>query len=530
VIITTGPQRVSEREEKLLEELLATIKAGIDITDDWTRQLGKVDIQRFLGSDISLTNPLLVSLVSGGAVIDAGIVSVLNTGVIVNPNFEQNLAGWQTKGNVTVETTPALVYSGAKSCRLAGTDDDVLSQDFVPTVRGSDVIEFSFYARRVDQPTSFAVHVYYDDGTTAGLTFIPSLASSFTKINPNFDSTKRLVRFDMYASPSPAVVDSFSFVVAPPVTVTSDATRQIGVATLGKPIWSRGIYNVVVNSDFEEGSLLGWTYTGGVSISTTYAYTGIYSCRLGTPSPFLIQDFDAPIRVDSLILKSIAARTDTGLANLNVRYYYTDGTYSENTFYNVGGWSTKTLSPTAGKYIRRIQISCSGLTGGATAMFVDNLCLTTFAPIDLLSIGGLLQTPDDWTVELQSINSSLSNIWLKLDSIDTYLYYLTRQSDGYETTTPLTANSEYVGGAHYAEYYSVLSVFAAADVVGTLYIEQTDSTFSIGFILSEAFPIVGGIPFAITTRLKNVYYRFRFVNGPTDQAYFNISYVESNVR
>jgi len=97
----------SEREEKLLEDLLTkyqdlgivvwgqiegapgtyakllvksdgtvkvegvtTISGSIDISDDWTRQLGQVDIQRYLGSAIGVANPLHSQVIVSGAVID----------------------------------------------------------------------------------------------------------------------------------------------------------------------------------------------------------------------------------------------------------------------------------------------------------------------------------------------------------------------------------------------------------------------------------------------------------------------------
>jgi len=95
----------SEREEKLLDDLLTRFQAlgivvwgqiegapgtyakllvksdgtvkvegvvsgSVDISDDWTRQLGQVDIARYLGSAIGVANPLHSQIVVSGAIID----------------------------------------------------------------------------------------------------------------------------------------------------------------------------------------------------------------------------------------------------------------------------------------------------------------------------------------------------------------------------------------------------------------------------------------------------------------------------
>jgi len=107
-----GERYRSEREEKLLEDLLTryqtlgivvygeiegapgtyarilvksdgtvkvegVISGSVDISDDWTRQLGQVDIQRYLGSAIGVANPLHSQIVVSGAVIDPRSIRAL---------------------------------------------------------------------------------------------------------------------------------------------------------------------------------------------------------------------------------------------------------------------------------------------------------------------------------------------------------------------------------------------------------------------------------------------------------------------
>jgi len=56
-----------------------SITGVIDVSDKWTRQLGQIDIARYLGSPIGLTNPLHSQIVYGGAVIDPRTIPLKGT-------------------------------------------------------------------------------------------------------------------------------------------------------------------------------------------------------------------------------------------------------------------------------------------------------------------------------------------------------------------------------------------------------------------------------------------------------------------
>lgn len=58
-------------------EGVTTISGSVDISDKWTRQLGQVDLQRYLGSAFSVLNPLHSQIVASGVVVDPRSVRAL---------------------------------------------------------------------------------------------------------------------------------------------------------------------------------------------------------------------------------------------------------------------------------------------------------------------------------------------------------------------------------------------------------------------------------------------------------------------
>jgi len=71
----TYAQMLVKSDGTVKVEGIATVSGSVDITDDWTRQLGQVDLQRYLGSAIGATNPLHSQIVVSGAVVDPRDVS-----------------------------------------------------------------------------------------------------------------------------------------------------------------------------------------------------------------------------------------------------------------------------------------------------------------------------------------------------------------------------------------------------------------------------------------------------------------------
>jgi hypothetical protein len=60
-------------------EAMSVGTINVDPVDKWARQLGKIDLQRFLGVDISLANPILNSLVYAEDIIDPRNIRALDT-------------------------------------------------------------------------------------------------------------------------------------------------------------------------------------------------------------------------------------------------------------------------------------------------------------------------------------------------------------------------------------------------------------------------------------------------------------------
>jgi len=56
----------------------------VDITDDWARQLGKVDLSRYLGAACGLLNPIHVGITVAGAIVDPRQIRALTAADIVS--------------------------------------------------------------------------------------------------------------------------------------------------------------------------------------------------------------------------------------------------------------------------------------------------------------------------------------------------------------------------------------------------------------------------------------------------------------
>jgi len=64
----------------------ATVPAGVDVTDRWARQLGMIDLERYLGVACGPANPLDNQTIVGGAVIDPRQIRALVAADIVTVN------------------------------------------------------------------------------------------------------------------------------------------------------------------------------------------------------------------------------------------------------------------------------------------------------------------------------------------------------------------------------------------------------------------------------------------------------------
>lgn len=102
----------------------------VDVIDRWTRQLGEIDIERYLGSAIGLGNPLHSQVVYGGAVIDPRSIRALTSSDDVTAYGSQSQALLQR----------ATTYDLLVQLRTAGTEYDarqiraLTSADVVSTV------------------------------------------------------------------------------------------------------------------------------------------------------------------------------------------------------------------------------------------------------------------------------------------------------------------------------------------------------------------------------------------------------------
>ena len=114
--------------------------------------------------------------------------------------------------------------------------------------------------------------------------------------------------------------------------------------------------SLIMNPFWYQG-FAGWQKSGTVSVIEE-ANERMVLYFVGSETGSVTQDFPVPIGVDwltdfFLMLKS----GSTGVNLIHIYYYYTDGTDTDETFQvATGAWEKKTLSPTAGKYIKLLRI------------------------------------------------------------------------------------------------------------------------------------------------------------------------------
>jgi len=127
---TQGNYRVLYVDDDGKLVVSATISGTIDMSDRWARQLGQIDIARYLGSAVGLTNPLHSQIVYGGAVIDPRSIRALVSSDIITAYGGQTQALLQraTTYDLLVQLRNAGVEIDPRSIRaLAKATDEVYS-------------------------------------------------------------------------------------------------------------------------------------------------------------------------------------------------------------------------------------------------------------------------------------------------------------------------------------------------------------------------------------------------------------------
>jgi len=111
-------------------EGITTVSGSVDISDRWARQLGQVDIARYLGSTIGLSNPLHDQIVVSGAVIDPrNIRSLLSSDIVTAYGSQaQALLQRATTYDLIVQLRSAGAEIDPRSIRaLLKTTDEIYS-------------------------------------------------------------------------------------------------------------------------------------------------------------------------------------------------------------------------------------------------------------------------------------------------------------------------------------------------------------------------------------------------------------------
>lgn len=394
--------------------VISSIAAAVDVSDRWARQLGKVDLQRFLGSDISLANPILGSQVVSGAIVDPRATWDLNAyGVVRNPSFEYDLAAWikTTGSDAEVVTTDPFV--GNKCLRLGigngGLTRGEVYQWFHPPI-DTDRLMFSpnrrrYYFKKTAGDNYIEYWHLYDDASTRTDHTTTAFVDTWTGQQMVFDLGKRLVCLGLRArdiNVSDIFLDDFVFFAEPEVDVSDRAARQLGI------VWQQEKDRVITqfdpaifvagegpNGDFETGDFRGWRKndpTDAITVRTDAAHTGIYGVRFYTSTTAYLWQFYYPaISVDGLAEFSLMVKRTILWGTIEVIVYYTDGTSSTTTFQPPGIDAWVQLQPTtvAGKYIAAVSMRNSEAFG---VLCMDVYRMTRTLPVNYAQMKKLL----DW--------------------------------------------------------------------------------------------------------------------------------------
>lgn len=99
-----------------------TVSGDVDVSDRWARQLGQVDLARYLGSVMGVANPLHSQTVYGGAVIDPRSIRALTASDIVTVN--NMISGFATE--TTLSALEGKDFATQTTLSAAKTDLDSL--------------------------------------------------------------------------------------------------------------------------------------------------------------------------------------------------------------------------------------------------------------------------------------------------------------------------------------------------------------------------------------------------------------------
>jgi len=188
-------------------EGVTTISGQMDVSDRWARQLGQVDIARYLGSVIGVANPLHSQMVYGGAVIDPrSIRSLVSTDIIT-------AYGSQTQALLQRGST----YDLYVQLRNAGVEIDPRS---IRALTSSDVLTVQDIQKTVTVPTSlgggYLPETTIPGGSSATITNAPGAGYKLRlkKLQASVDAQTRIdIRWGSTAFESYYLPANGSFII-----------------------------------------------------------------------------------------------------------------------------------------------------------------------------------------------------------------------------------------------------------------------------------------------------------------------------
>jgi len=409
-VVATGPQRVSEREEKLLEDLIVVLTAikntdgikkiqeAIALVTGTTVNVQQADSTKLKGTVYQPSSTLLRSLVRSWS---------LNLGGIVNGDFEDDLEGWLVVlGNPTVVASP--VYFGLKALNMP--PNSKIQQIITPPIRTNqtETLYFQMLPRGAGETLYFKV--YYHDGSTDTFDYRGISGVWNFKTYSIFAGKKVLaIEFSTVGNSLPMGLDFINLSCASALYVegiTDSTTRELGIVTSRALLPDEPLnFGHIANGDFETGDLFGWVNLAGAEnalIDTTWVYSGKYSCRLKHYAGYgIYQPINPPLEVDYLLVKSVMVLRNNS-DELGVTAYYSDGSTSVQTFSPTYPftWNNLTLTFTAGKKLSGIY-------------FYNNTPLGTQLYIDHIRLKGRTSTDVQITLQkfLIGLKTSLNEGW-----------------------------------------------------------------------------------------------------------------------
>jgi len=325
-------------------EGVTTVSGSVDVSDKWARQLGGVDIQRYLGSAIGIPNPLHSQMVYGGAVIDPRSIRALVSSDIIT------VYGSQAQALLQRATTYDLIVQ----LRSSGVEIDPRS---IRALTSSDVVDVSDRAARLlgvidrvgkisNLQPGLVMNGDFETGTLDG--WLTGIVPASIVTSPVYMGTYAC----KLPNPSP-VVESFIRQVIPPTY-----GDYLGVAFAGRSTAAGGIIKAQAAFSDETYEELSFTCVGA---NTWYTFSGFFTTHKLVKYLMFFNEEANDKYIDAIQASAVLKTVSASVSDITK---VISPSYLAPTTLVAGGTATIVSAPGAGYKLRlkRLQASVNAAT------------------------------------------------------------------------------------------------------------------------------------------------------------------------